>query len=354
MKTQIIPQRVYEKNPEMNIDGGVIFDGDGDGVSAAAIWVMQNPGKYVAITNNRKSNRQLVKEARRVIPPEYFTDRFRAKRFAVLDISAEQNEEDLEGMLNAGAKIDFIDHHTNQDMRLLEFMSNFSKPDSREISTASLAYDAFGINFIYAQRIKAAQLAVVGLSNDGKGRAAQKLFEKDIPEEDMKSLLHYGPVLNYAASLGNTLDYGVVLSGFVDSQKVLDYLKNSDVNKVAQEMESSLAGLNSRINQIGTRQAQVYLFPSGTEKDVVLGLAAYSNYLNAKAAEIPKEYHMGILRTDDGKTRFAVRGPEALKFAESLAGNYGSKALGRYTAAGFDTTQRVNESDLIYRLNTGE
>lgn len=346
MQTQIISQREYKNELEQDIDGSVIFDGDGDGVGAAAIWLMANPGKYVAVTNQQKSKRDLVKEASIAIPSEYLA----RKKVAVLDISAEQNMADLELLVERGVRIDFIDHHTPSETKLHEDIANYSRPDSREISTASLAYNALEEKLSKGEKRKAAQLAVLGLANDGKGRAARKLFGGTMGKDEMEKLLYFGKVLNYAACLGNTLDFAEVLKGLSEFENIFVYFDNSRVKEVAEEMESSLTEFETRISPLPADKTTVYFFPQETEKDTVLGLASYSNYLNSRAEENPEQHYLGILRTDTGKTRFSVRGPEALKLTEFLAQAYGARALGRETAAGFDTERPVEEVELVEKL----
>ena len=105
METQIISQKEYqERNLEREIDGAVVYDGDGDGASAVAIWLMQNPGKYVTFTNQQKGERELVKGVFKTIPAEYLE----RKKCGVFDISAEQNLKGLENLAQTASEVDFI------------------------------------------------------------------------------------------------------------------------------------------------------------------------------------------------------------------------------------------------------
>jgi len=345
METQIISQEEYKgRNLEREIDGAVVYDGDGDGTSAVAIWLMQNPGRYVAFTNQQKGERELVKGVFKTIPAEYL----QRKKCGVFDISAEQNLQGLENLVQTASEVDFIDHHTQ--INVPNGIRNYAKPDSREISTAYLAYEAVKDRLDEKQKGKAIYLAILGLANDGKESAAKKLFANQVEEEKMNKLVYFGKVLNYAANLGNTLNFSEVLKGLVENDNILNYLENSQVAEVAKEMEASLAGLKTKITKQTAKGVEVYSFPYGTEKERVLATAAYSNYLNEKAAQSSSGTYIGLIKIPEGKTRVAIRGPNALTLAGKLAQEYGAKHAGRETAAGFDTERQVKEGELIEKL----
>jgi len=338
MKTQIISQKEYTNQ---NIDGTLVFDGDGDGAGAAAIWLMQNPGKYVSFTNQQKSQRDLVKNVFETIPEEYIQN----KRAGVFDIAAQQNREALEQLVNLGVNIDFIDHHSNIS---INGISDFSQPDSRQISTAILAYEHYKKKLTDEENEKAKDLAILGLANDGKSRAAKKIFE-NVNQEKMAKLCYYGTVLNYAANLGHTLDFTEILKG-LSSENVLDYLENSKVAEVANEMETSTALLLSKTRRTSKKGLEVYTFPNQSSKDKILANGVYSPFLNSEMEKDPENLHVGIIHMEDGKYKVAIRGPNALSLAEKISKHYNGDYGGRETAAGFSTTQTVETSELIAKL----
>jgi len=92
------------------VDGAVIYDGDGDGTSAAAMWIMTNPGEYLAFTNTQKGDRDLV---RNLFSAEGWED---FKRVGIFDVSAEQNLDGLERLSSSGISTEFYDHHTDIDL----------------------------------------------------------------------------------------------------------------------------------------------------------------------------------------------------------------------------------------------
>lgn len=341
---KIYSQREYaEKKPE--IAGAVIYDGDGDGTSAASIWLMQKNGNYLAITNKQKYERALVKEI--------FNSpliKYNNLDVGVFDISAEQNMDGLKRLVDSGAKIDLVDHHTR--ISLQTGINNYTAPDSREVSSAYLSFQMLKNKNLSKEEIeKAIHLAVVGLANDGKISFAKRNFS-DISEENIGKLCYLGKSLNYASNKGNTLDFVDVLRDFSDSKDLLNCFSKEKFKNLANEMNSAIENLTSRISKSRVNGFFLYAFPDETEQDKILSQSTYQNFLDEESVKNPLSAHIGILQPTNGKYRVSIRGQNALELAKSLSKNYNSEFVGRETAAGFDTTKEVKLLNLESMLES--
>lgn len=339
------PKEYQEQRPKL--DGIVVYDGDGDGASATALWLGQNLGSYLAITNTRKDKRNLVEEIFNLgLKPS------RDTKVGIFDISAEQNLADLERLAKLGAHVEFYDHHTK--ITPPKGIINNSKPDSRENSTSMITYNCLREKYPTLEDDiirKMAHLAVLGMANDGKTSGAERLGLPFTSKIEINQLGYIGKVLNYAASMGNTIDFVNLLKELLEVKDLIPYLyKNPEINRVARDMESSLQDLKARIKKIQLPGQTIYVFPRETEKDRILSQGAYPTILDEEAkADITREY-VGLIQTTDEKYRISVRGAQALKLAEKISQGYEAKAVGRETAAGFDSKREIKESDLVARL----
>jgi len=339
---QVYSKEEYlEKRVELN--GIALYDGDGDGTGAAAIWLAQKTGNYLAITNTRKNKRDLVNDVF-----DLNLSPITPLKVGIFDIDAEQNLEGIEKLLNMNSEIDFFDHHTR--IQLPGEINNYSKPDSRETSTASLVYLFFKERYPTAEETdkrKAAHLAILGLANDGKSSGIEK-FSQEIAKEEIERLTYLGKVLNYSANLGNTLDFREILSQFLKTPNIITYL-NSDpkITSAASNMENSVQELIQKVEKTEVKNNVLYTFPSQTPREIITSNAFYQNFMNQSAAEDPTKYHLGIFKMADGKYGLAIRGENALDLAEKIAKHYDIKPLGRKTAAGFGTSKEINTSGLL-------
>lgn len=333
-----------------SINGALVFDGDGDGASAAALYARSfhstqayTPA-YVAITNKQKGDRSLVKRVFDFTSSKPPIDSRSPRSVAVFDISAEQNLPDLERLVNSGASVDFFDHHTQ--IALPEGIKNYAKPDSRDTSTVSIVYETILGNLSAEEKSEAARLAIIGLANDGKDSAASRLAQGILSEDEIKKIIDYGHALNYAANKENRVDFAQVAKAL--SQSPSAYLQSREIADLYTERKEALAILQSKLQKHARGDIAVYGFPYATEEEAELSRAAYPEVLNGVARD--NLLVAGVINLGNGKYRVSVRGRDALKQASKAAEHYGAKAMGRETAAGFDSERTITPSELLQKL----
>lgn len=327
----------------------VVFDGDGDGTSAAAIWLLDKPDRYFAITNKFKSNRSLVKEFLEI--PKY--QNFQSiEKLGIFDIDAEQN---LEALKKIPWKIetDFIDHHT-KDPSVVPFgIHNFAEPDSRENCTATISYNI-------AQRrntlndsnlIKATQLAIIGLANDGKTSASQNFGGDLVSKEDRESLIKYAKAINFGSATGK-LNSKNLLEGFVKYSLPLNYLISAEKpNQLIEERRKTIYTLeeNSKITE--KEGIVFYELPSKTNEEKEISKIAYNEFLNSQMTKAPEKIHLGLIETPEGSYIFSARDEkgQAYELIEKISEKYGKKAFGRNTSSGF-STENVERKNLLEKI----
>ena len=337
----------YEKDEKArgNVDGALVFDGDGDGASAAAMYMRYNPGVYVGFTNTQKGQRDLAKYVSDTFSP---TELASMKRVAVFDISAEQNMPALEEIASSVETLDFVDHHTK--MPLPGRINNHSKPDSPEVCSSSILYDYLKDKLSQPELTEATRLAILGLSNDGKDHYAKKLGQGILPKEEIDHILNCGHALNYIANKGNEIDFiGVARELAYSPQK---YLSSFELKYLMELRKQAISQLKSGAHTLTSGNLEVLVFPHTTEEEIELSRSAYPEILNERSSNNPDRILVGIIYLPDGKSRVAMRGRNILPLAEKVAPHYDSKALGRETAAGFDTSREVESSDLLTKLNS--
>lgn len=324
-------------------DGILIFDGDGDGAAAAAMYARNFPGTYDGVTNTQKGERDLVRHIWGYMNEQEFPS-----RVGIFDLAAEQNMSDLESLAKCSfhKSIDFVDHHTH--VKLPEGINDLSEPDSRENCTASILYNHLLPNI--SDKEEATCLAVLGLANDGKDSAARKLGANFLPISEVEKIIKYGHALNYAANKGGIIDFIGVADGLTQGPR--HYLHNSsEIGGLVELRESVIRDLASRIQKSNQGNVSVYEFPQGTEEDRELSRAVYSEVLNEYASHNSSSILAGIICLPDNNYRVAMRGPKVFPIANRLAMAYGKDhASGRDTAAGFDTPTRVNSSQLLTKI----
>jgi len=332
----------------MNSKNAVIFDGDGDGTSAAAIWLMDKPGKYIPITNQQKNDRKLVQKI--------FNEKNYQKlsNIGIFDIDAEQNIDALNA-LPKNLNVDFIDHHTKNPSIIPSHINNLTQLDNRNNCTATISYKIAkqkGILDEYWKLEKATQLATLGLANDGKNSASKNFGKEILLENDIRHLIEYGKALNFGSATGK-MDSAKILKGLVKSESPLNYLIHSEQpNQLIEERKNAINSLENN-SEIEERDGIIlYKLPSETEWDKELSVIGYNEFMNSRMSEEPSKIHIGLIETPEGKYTFSTRNGKgkAYDLANKIAQLYGKTALGRETAAGFATEQKVNKENLLEKI----
>ena len=331
--------------------GALVHDGDGDGVGAAAIWLIGNPVEYLSITNRRKFDIALVQRVSDNFPAASLA----GKKVAVFDLDAESNRQDLEKLADSGADIEFYDHHT-RDASILPVQAKvYFQKDDRGNCTATVAYEIAGkqghLNST-SNRQKAIQLAILGLVNDGKGSAAEKFGSPDVDEETRKSLTKYGRAINFGSGSA-MLDSTGLLIGLDQSGLPVQFLRESpEINGLVDYRQKTLDNLMARAERRSFGDIKLYLLPHSSPDDKEIALGAYNDLVTSLMNNDPDHAHVMALQTPDSKWRVAFRSAQGK--ARIMGGlvslHYKEEVVGRETAAGFSTDNEINLNDLARYL----
>ena len=349
MTTRLV---TLEERSNYDTDGAVVFDGDGDGTSGAALWLMQNPGTYVAVTNKTKSNRDLV----RILTEGTTREELSNKRIGIFDISAEDNASSLEDLALSEAKVDFVDHHTKDASRVPKSLDRYMEKDGRDNSTSTIAYkiaEQGGVLSSQQSRRKATELAVIGLANDGKESAALTFGGDILSGDERTKLIGYAKAINYGSSAGE-IDSLEILRGFV-TEDPLKYLQESaQVNGLVTKRAEAIRDMIARAEKRETGKFVMYVLPGSNPEDQRISQAAYSEFLNSEVARDESRSYTATLQLPDGRWRVATRSktnPNALVLMNRIGTHYSKEAKGRETAAGFDADKV--EPDKLYEQLRG-
>lgn len=335
----------------------VIYDGDGDGIPAAAIWLMDKSGEWAAVTNKQKNERALVEPTISNIINECYEwgKGIYVEKAGVFDLDAENNSKGLELLSSTSSNVDFVDHHTRDLSKIPNGVNNFAKSDTRDNSTATISYDLaeyLGVLENPVNRYKATQLAIIGLANDGKGSASQKFGGDLISFQDREDLIKYAKAINFGA--GGGISNGIeLLNGFVNNLVPVDYLRNSkEVNYLFKKREETIRDIGNRTLKQEINGLVTYVFPHDNMKDKETSLMAYNEFMNSQMENCPSKVHSGILKTPENKWRISIRdiNEGAYKIANSLASQYSLKVSGRDTAAGFDLAEEIDSQELLNKI----
>ena len=329
-----------------------IFDGDGDGISAAAIWLMDKPEEYLAITNKQKNQRDIVKNIFSISPEKFF----QRNKVGIFDLDAKQNLEALKNIPRY-FNVDFIDHHTKDSSILPTHINNLTKPDTKKNCTATISYDIAkkkGTLNSYPLLIKATQLGIIGLANDGKKEASETFGREllGIIPPDRKLLIQYAKAINFGSATGK-MDSTEILKGIVESVIPLNYLAKAEkTNELIEERKRAMDSLNNNTIIQEKEGIILYQLPSKTQWDKETSTIGYGEFMNTRMEEEPSKIHIGLIETPKGNYIFSARNKEGLaqETIDTLAKAYGKEALGRKTAAGFSTNSQVDRTNLLEKI----
>jgi hypothetical protein len=154
-----------------------VFNGDGDGICALQQLRLERPLSSVLVTGVKRDVRLLE----RVLPEE-------GDAVTVLDVSLDANRAELVRILEAGASVEYFDHHSARDVPshpLLRLRHSMSA----DVCT-SLLVDAH----LGGRR---RPWAIVGAFGDNLDDVAAKLGRSAFGEEDLARLRDLGRLLNY-------------------------------------------------------------------------------------------------------------------------------------------------------------
>lgn len=294
-----------------------VFNGDADGICAL---------HQLRLTEPRSA--RLVTGVKRDISLLQQVTAGTGDRVTALDISLNKNREALTRLLEAGAKVDYFDHHQADDMPVhAHFQAHIdtgaewctSLLVNRHLGGQHLAWAvvaAFGDNLADAARAAAAPLRL----SDTALAELQELGEcinYNAYGEALEDLF-YAP-----AELYRLLHAHTDPLSFIREERAFSILKNGYSGDMAQAkalapIHSSAAGL-------------VYELPDAAWSRRVSGV-----FGNALATSAPQRAHAVLSKKSDGAYVVSVRAPLAVKAGADVLCSRFESGGGRKSAAGIN------------------
>ncbi|MCW9024544.1 MAG: acetyltransferase [Gammaproteobacteria bacterium] len=267
-----------------------VFNGDGDGICALQQLRLAQPMESQRVTG--------VKRDIKLLSNLQAAD---GDQITVLDVSFDKNRDDVKRLLDAGARIQYFDHHFAGDI-----------PDhpslSTHIDTAAETCTSLLVNqYLQGQH---AAWAVAGAYGDNLYASAESLAsELDYSEAQRELLKELGTYLNYNG-YGATLDdlYFHPDSLFQRVQPYadpFDFIEKDDAFQILKEgFASDMANARAVAPVIETNTHSLLVMSDSAWARRVSGV-----YANEQARSAPARAHALLNEMSDGTYRVSVRAP---------------------------------------------
>lgn len=305
-----------------------VFNGDADGLCALHQLRLANPVESELITGVKRDI-SLVKRVNAAVGDEV----------TVLDISLDKNREAVVGVLEAGAKVKYFDHHFAGDIPASENLQSFINTDA-DICTSLLVNDY--LNGAYLS------WAVAAAFGDNLFDSARKAAGPlGLGDEQLQQLEYLGTLLNYNG-------YGVTLDDLYITPENLylemkpfanpfDFIAQSEAYKMlADGYETDMANAGELPVQSETATTAVLMLPDQAWTRRVSGV-----YGNALAREFPDRAHALVTEMESGNYRVSVRAPLSNKTgADELCMSFPTGG-GRKAAAGINDLPKEMLGDFV-------
>ncbi len=271
-----------------------VFNGDADGICALHQLRLAEPRDAELVTGVKRDIALLAR-----------VQAGGGDRLTVLDISFDRNRDDVQRLLEAGARIEYYDHHHPGE--LIEHPNLEAHIDTAADVCTSL---------IVSHRLRNAYLpwAVVAAFGDNLHDAARKAAEPlGLASEQLIQLEHLGTLINYNG-------YGISVEDLhfhpADLYREIhpyrdpfEFIQSSSAYRVLAEGHAAdMAAARSARVIAETPRTQVLLLPDADWARRVSGV-----YGNELARAHPDRAHALVLELPDGNYRVSVRAPLSRK-----------------------------------------
>ncbi len=308
-----------------------VFNGDADGICALQQLRLQHPKEAELITG-LKRDIDLLKRVN-VKPGDEIT---------VLDVSLDKNREALRGVLEAGAKVFFADHHFAGEVPEHENLELHIDP-SADTCTSLIINEILDAN--------QAKWAVVGAFGDNFDSAASKLGKSiGLNERQLADYQQLGVCLNYNG-------YGFELEDLMYHPADLFCLVNPYPNpgdfiqhesgymELLHQYQSDMALTQNAKAESQTESTALFLLPNESWAKRIVGVMG-----NDLAKQNPDRAHALLVDMGDGHYRVSVRAPYSAKSgADELCRQFKTGG-GRKAAAGINRLPEAMLSDFAERF----
>ena len=267
-----------------------VFNGDADGICALHQWRLLQPQKSQLITGVKRDI-ALLKQVQADA----------GDRVLVLDISLDKNRDALLNVLNAGASVDYFDHHFAGEIPKHACMTSHINT-AADVCTSLLMNDYLDGKYLL--------WAVTAAFGDNLFDAAKKAAEPLLLDaEPLKQLEQLGTLINYNG-------YGVseddlyfhpadLYREIQPFENPFDFIKQSKSYAVlAEGYASDMAKAVELPIESNNENTAFMILPNEAWTRRVSGV-----YGNALAREYPNRAHALLTVMDDDSYRISVRAP---------------------------------------------
>jgi len=227
-----------------------IFNGDADGICALLQLRLAQPRESVLITGVKRDI-GLLENVQLSSTPS-------ADRLTVLDISMDKNKNALEAMLEAGASVQYFDHHFAGDIP--DHPNLQANIDTQAEICTGLLVNKF-LNQAYPL------WAVTAAFGDNLHQSANKAANGlDLSTEDMEKLENLGTLLNYNG-YGATVDDlffapDVLFKKLLPYENPLDFVNEDDTFATLEDgYRSDMSNARAVSAQLTSDRCAMFVFP---------------------------------------------------------------------------------------------
>jgi hypothetical protein len=320
---------IHKNTSHMKTKNFDVFNGDADGICALLQLHLTNP----QMLNNQlitgiKRDIKLLKKISIDEPVSHIT---------VLDISLDQNRQELEQLLNRGFSVFYADHH---------YAGDFPEHPGlqRHIDIQSNTCTSMIINSVLNQAFF--QWAITGAFGDNMNHSAEQLCAlHQVSENNGKKLKKLGTYINYNA-YGSCLDDlhylpDQLFTQLRNYQTPLEFINDShsDFSFLEEAYYSDMSSARQTKPFVETAQIAVFILDDSTWSKRVNGV-----WGNELANQFPERAHAVLTHNIDDSYSVSVRAPLLKRIgADELCRQFPSGG-GRKAAAGINNLP-INQLD---------
>ncbi len=309
-----------------------VFNGDADGLCALQQLRLHQPIEEAVLVTGVKRDIALLERV----------DAGQGDTVSVLDISLDKNRSDLERLLDAGAKVDYFDHHFAGEIP--QHAQLTTHIDTSAETCTSLLVDAF-LNG--AHRAWAVAGAFGDNFHDAARRAAAPL---NFSDAELEVLCELGTYLNYNG-YGSDLedlffppqDLALLMRPYADP---FDFVSNEPAYQTLRTGYADDMGKAEALKpEFEEEQLALYILPDEPWTRRVSGV-----FGNQLARRQPQRAHAILTRLESGAYRVSIRAPLSTKTgADALCREFPSGG-GRAAAAGINHLPEADFAHFVERF----
>ena len=309
-----------------------VFNGDADGICSLLQLRLQQPVDSQRVTGIKRDIGLL--------------DRVSAGQgdhVTVLDVSMAKNTGALKRLLDAGATVDYVDHHASGDIPQHDNLS-VTISEAPEVCTALLMNG----------RLRGARVewAITGAFGDNLDEPARQMALKtNLSEADISGLRALGVCINYNG-YGPSLDDlhfhpNELYAALYEAEHPGSFIDSESFRQLSEGYSQDLAASKALVPALIQPGFAIYRLPNAAWARRVSGV--FSNDL---VRTHPARAHAVLTEQDDGAFLVSVRAPFHHRFgAERVCAQFETGG-GRAAAAGINRLAAADMNRLIAALAT--